>query len=65
MYNVKNVRHGMDFGKMSKADILKKWPNATLDGTQFRAGKYFMVCEPIKKAKKKVAPKTETPEDNV
>lgn len=64
MYNVKNIRHGMDFGKMSKEDILKKWPNAKLDGTMFRAGKYFMVCEPVKKPKKKAEPKPETDKDN-
>lgn len=64
MYNVKNIRHGVDFGKMDKKSVLAKWPQADLTGKPFRAGKFTMTCEPIKKRAKKAAPKTETPEDN-
>ena len=54
MFNVKNVRHGIDLGKMSKADVLRRWPHADLTGKEFRAGKFVIVAAPVRK---KAAPK--------
>lgn len=60
MYNVKNIRHGQDLGKMDEKTILSKWPQADLSGKEFRAGKFTITCEPIRKKRaKKVEPKNE------
>ncbi len=52
MYNVKNIRHGKDMGKMDKKSILSRWPMADLTGKPVRAGKFVISCEPVKKPKK-------------
>ena len=62
MYNVKNIRHGIELGKMDKASIVSKWPMADLTGKPFRAGKFTITCDPIKKRTKKAKPETEKPE---
>lgn len=55
-FNVTNVRHGINLGTMTEQEIVDQWPQADLSGEQFRAGKFYLVCEEIK-PKKTAKPK--------